>query len=77
MKPSGLIRIADKPIHRGVGINTAGNVTALCFARPRAISLRLASWTNRDEAVTCKKCLKLLPAWKAERAELGKDGERG
>ncbi len=46
-----------KPIHRGALINQRGGVSALCFVRPRAINLKSATWTNRDEAVTCKKCL--------------------
>ena len=46
-----------KIIHRGHLINPRGGVSALCFSRPRAIDLRSASWTNRDEAVTCPKCI--------------------
>jgi len=35
-------------------------VSALCFPTPRAIDLKRATWTIRPDAVTCKKCLKLL-----------------
>ncbi len=47
-------------LHRAAKINDRGDVSALCFTRPRAIDLRRATWTNRDEAVTCPKCLSLL-----------------
>lgn len=46
-----------KPVHRADKINNRGGVSALCFARPRAIDLGRATWTIRDEAVTCSKCL--------------------
>ena len=36
-------------------------VSAICYARARAISGR-ASWTTRPEAVTCPKCKALLTA---------------
>lgn len=45
-----------KIYHMAAKINEAGNVSALCYARPRAIDLRKASWTIRPEAVTCRKC---------------------
>lgn len=36
-------------------------VSALCFAVPRPIPNRRGiSWTLRDEAVNCPKCLRLL-----------------
>lgn len=37
-----------------------GVVSALCFKRPRAIILKYALWTITPDAVTCKKCLRLL-----------------
>jgi hypothetical protein len=43
-------------------ISDDGAVSALCFAAPRAIDLRRATWTNRREAVTCPKCRRLLAA---------------
>lgn len=49
-----------RPYHRGTLINQRGGVSVLCFASPRAINLKRASWTNRDEAVTCPKCLALM-----------------
>lgn len=49
-----------KKQHWAAKISGNGDVSALCFVRPRAINLRLASWTNRKEAVTCSKCLKIL-----------------
>ena len=49
-----------KIYHKAKLIRGDGAVSALCFSRPRAIDLSKASWTNRDEAVTCEKCRKLL-----------------
>lgn len=53
--------IAPKPkiYHRAHLVSSKG-VSALCFKRPRSINLRQAMWTNRDEAVTCKKCLAMI-----------------
>ena len=51
-------------VHRGDKIRADGAVSAMCFSTPRAIDLGRASWTNRDEAVTCKKCLLLIAAKK-------------
>ena len=49
-----------KPVHRAAMVNQAGGMSALCFAKPRAINLRLATWTIRDEAVTCAKCKRAM-----------------
>lgn len=49
-----------KIYHRASKINENGEVSALCFVKPRAINLFKASWTMRDEVVTCKKCLSIL-----------------
>lgn len=57
-------RIKPKPIHRAKLISPDGRVSPLCAAKPRAINLKRASWSNRDEAVTCPRCLKII----AERA---------
>lgn len=46
--------------HMADKANQNGGVSALCFLRPRSINLTRACWTNRPEAVTCKKCLILL-----------------
>jgi hypothetical protein len=53
--------LGTRPVHRGHKASIKG-VSALCFKRPRAIDLRVATWTNRDEAVTCPKCLAILAA---------------
>ena len=56
-----MLIISERPrakiVHRASRIRSDGAVSALCFARPRPINLNVASWTNRDEAVTCKKCI--------------------
>lgn len=59
----------ERPYHRAVGINNRGSVTALCFRSPRAINLKVATWTNRDEAVTCPKCLALLHEYRASKGK--------
>ncbi len=51
----------DKKLyHKAHLYGAAGGVSALCFKIPRAIDLSRALWTNRNEAVTCPKCLRLL-----------------
>jgi hypothetical protein len=45
-----------KKIHYAKGIREDGAVSALCFVSPRAINLKVATWTNRPEAVTCGDC---------------------
>ena len=46
--------------HRATKIRNDGSVSALCFKSPRAIDMRRATWTIRDEAVTCPKCARIL-----------------
>lgn len=63
MRRSGPVRGPPplrKKYHKAALIRADGGVSALCFKRPRAIDLRRALWTLRDEAVTCPKCLKVL-----------------
>jgi hypothetical protein len=54
--------LPPKIIHRGVSIRADGAVSALCFVKQRKIDLSRASWTNRDHAVTCPICKKMLEA---------------
>ncbi len=54
-------RIGSRPYHMADKISEDGRVSAVCFTSRRAINLKLAYWTNRWEAVTCKKCLALRP----------------
>ena len=46
--------------HSADKINQSGGVSALCFKKPRAISLSVATWTIVDEQVTCRKCLNIM-----------------
>lgn len=56
-----MMSIDPKPkIYHRAYLMSAQGVSALCFRRPRSIDLRRATWTNRDEAVTCKKCLAII-----------------
>jgi hypothetical protein len=50
-----------KPVHLAKMISNNGDVSPLCAKKPRKINLKTETWTNRAEAVTCKKCLLLLP----------------
>lgn len=58
-------------IHRASKIRDDGRVSALCFKRPRAIDLQVASWTINGPLVTCEKCKGLqvktlpLPGWES------------
>lgn len=56
--PDSLIGESPKPkiVHRAKYIAPNGDVSALYFNKPHAIDLAKATWTNRDDAVTCKKC---------------------
>lgn len=48
--------VEPKLYHMSDKVNEHGGVSALCFKQPKAIDLRIASWTMRAEAVTCPKC---------------------
>ena len=50
----------DKIYHMAHMANEKGDVSALCFKQYRPINLKVASWTNREKAVTCPKCLKQM-----------------
>lgn len=52
--------------HYAAKMRNDGAVSALCFAKPRAIDLKRATWTNRKVAVTCKKCLARIATTTAE-----------
>lgn len=54
--------------HRGDKINEHGEVSALCFKRPRAIDMKRASWVLSDSGVTCPKCLLAINARKVSKA---------
>ena len=49
-----------KIIHRASVVRGDGAVSALCYKRPRPINLARTTWTNRNEATTCPKCLAAL-----------------
>lgn len=56
-----LVRRNTMPVkiyHMASKIDQHGNVSALCYDKPRPIPLAKGhSWTIRSEAVTCRKCL--------------------
>ena len=54
-----------KVYHRASKIASNGDVSALCYAKPRRINLARESWTLIDSAVTCPKCRALIDAAKA------------
>jgi hypothetical protein len=49
-----------KVYHLAAKISVNGDVSAFCFAKPRAINLALASWTIIAGAVTCPRCRKAM-----------------
>ena len=51
----------DKPVHMAKLVSRTGAVSPWCAATPKRINLTIATWTNRWEAVTCAKCLKVKP----------------
>lgn len=53
-----------KIVHRAAVIAHDGRVSARCYKKPRAIDLRVVSWTIRDEAVTCTKCKRIVQGGK-------------
>lgn len=55
--------------HRAALIDGQGRVSALCSPKPRAINMKRATWTNRDEAVTCPKCIAAIKAKRAAAPE--------
>lgn len=52
----------EKIVHRAGKTRPDGAVSAQCFAKPRPIDLKRATWTLRREAVTCPKCRALSEA---------------
>ena len=54
-----------KVIHRAGLVSRTGKVSARCFPTPRPINLKVASWTLRDDAVTCPKCQAWIKGRKA------------
>ena len=49
-----------KIYHRAKLISVNGDVSPLCAKTPRKINLAKELWTNRDEAVTCPRCLRII-----------------
>lgn len=64
-------RRAMKVCHKARHVSDRGNVSALCYSKPRAINLSRASWTLRDEAVTCRRCRALIKAVANVNAQIG------
>ena len=61
IEPSNFDPYHDKkPIHRAKLISPEGDVSPLCATIPRKINLKVETWTNRDVAVTCKNCLRII-----------------
>lgn len=60
--------LRPKIIHRADKIRNDGAVSALCFASPKPIDLGKSTWSNRDEAVTCPRCRRLIREKQASRA---------
>ena len=50
----------QKIVHFGSKWSQHGDVSALCFAKPRPIQLAVSTWTICPQFVTCPKCKTLL-----------------
>jgi hypothetical protein len=53
---------SKRVFHLARMIDGRGEVSALCFSRPRAINLRRASWVLSPNRVTCPKCKRIIRA---------------
>ncbi len=49
-----------KVTHMAASVRDDGAVSALCFNGQRPIDLTKATWTIREEAVTCPRCRKAM-----------------
>lgn len=58
-----MISANKKIYHMGSLVNIKGDVSALCFKKPRAINLKKEGWVLRWIAVTCPKCLYMRDKW--------------
>lgn len=54
-----------RKIHKAKYIAPNGDVSPLCAKTPKAINMKLESWVNQNEGVTCDKCLKIIN-WKEQ-----------
>jgi hypothetical protein len=55
-----LLTTKPKVMHLAKMVRCDGAVSPLCAKKPRALDLRISTWTIRENAVTCKKCLEKL-----------------
>jgi hypothetical protein len=55
-----ILTTKSKPIHLAKMIREDGAISPLCAVKPRKLDLKISSWTNRKEAVTCNKCLDII-----------------
>lgn len=60
------MKLKRRITHFADWIREDGAVSAACFAKPRAIDMKRASWTNQPEFVSCKNCLALLEHYQGE-----------
>ena len=68
----------SKPVHFAYRVTDDGRVSPLCRGdAPRAINLKVATWTNRAEAVTCRRCLDELSFASGLESPLEKTARRG
>lgn len=62
---------SHKTVHKASLVREDGAVSPLCAKSPRPIDLSRATWTLREEAVTCKRCGSIL-RWRALRSATAK-----
>ena len=54
------MKIKKRLVHMARRIRADGAVSAVCSPTPRAINLRVATWTLIDSDVTCARCIAIL-----------------
>ena len=45
-----------KVVHMAAKVNAQGGISPYCYAVPRALNLKQATWTMRPDDVTCARC---------------------
>lgn len=47
-------------VHLAGAVTPSGDVSAVCFKKPRPIDMKQATWTTSTDLVTCERCLAKL-----------------
>jgi len=52
--------VSARIVHLAGSVSPCGDVSAVCFKKPRPIDMKRATWTTSTDLVTCKRCLAKL-----------------